>query len=55
MSDPKVKIGDLIRITYEGENKKPKYHKFKVEKDFDEINEMLDAVEDAVEEAESSD
>ena len=28
-----IKIGDTVRITYEGENAKPKYHKYKVEKD----------------------
>lgn len=52
MVDPKIEIGDTIRITYEGENKKPKYHKFKVEKDFPD-EDIPDAVDDAVEEAEA--
>lgn len=34
MTDPNISIGDTIRITYVGENEKPKYHKFKIEKDF---------------------
>ncbi len=34
MDDPKIVIGDKIRITYEGKEKK--YHKYKVEKDFPE-------------------
>jgi len=32
MVDPNIKIGDTLRITYDGENDKPKYKKFKVEK-----------------------
>ena len=28
-----VNIGDKIRITYQGENKDPKYQKFMIEKD----------------------
>ena len=51
MEDPQIELGDTIRITYEGENEKPKYHKFKVEKDFPD-EDIPDAVEDAAEEAE---
>ena len=51
MDDPQIEIGDTIRITYEGENEKPKYHKFKVEKDFPD-EDIPDAVEDAADEAE---
>ena len=46
MDDPAIDIGDTIRITYEGDNKKPKYHKFKVEKDFPD-EDIPDSVEDA--------
>ena len=31
-----VNIGDEIRVTYQGENKDPKYQKFMIEKDIDE-------------------
>lgn len=34
MTDPNIEIGDTLRITYEGENDEPKYHKYKIEKDF---------------------
>ena len=51
MDNIHIEIGDTLRITYEGKNEKPEYHKFKVEKDFPN-NEMPDAVEDAAEEAE---
>ena len=53
MDDLNLEIGDTIRITYEGENEKPKYHKFKVEKDFpDEEGSDANPVEDGAEEAE---
>jgi len=52
MDDPQIEIGDAIRITYEGENEKPKYHKFKVEKDFPD-EDIPDAIEDAAKEAEA--
>lgn len=49
-----VNIGDILRITYKGleKGKKQDYHKYDVEKDFDE-GEIPDPVDDAVEEAES--
>ncbi len=34
MSHPHIKIGDTLRITYEGKDANKGYHKFKVEKDF---------------------
>lgn len=51
MDDLNIEIGDTLRVTYEGENEKPKYKKFKVEKDFPD-EEVPDAVEEGVEEAE---
>lgn len=46
MNNIHIELGDTLRITYEGKNEKPVYHKFKVEKDFP------DSAEDAAEEAE---
>lgn len=53
MTDPSIEIGDTLRITYEGVNNKPKYHKYKVEKDFPDEKIVPDPIDDAVEEAES--